>query len=195
LDELLKDNPRVIFLIDEISMVSGELINKISNALCLVKRSSTAFGGLPTIFFGDLAQLLPFSDDGSPVSLPMSSTIFSSLSVQHVYHPCRQTDVHFFEVLSMIRQNKLDNSLVIDALSSRIVTTQHPHPDSTVLIAYKVGAEEFNAEKLALLPGDIGIFRSIGERGGYGIYRRRSVDEHGITKGTTCKRYAALKQN
>ncbi|SAM02760.1 hypothetical protein [Absidia glauca] len=187
LDKFLKDNPRVIFLIDEISMVSGELLNKISNALCLAKRSSTAFGGLPTIFFGDLAQLLPFSSDGSPVSLPMSSTIFSSLSVQHVYHPCRQTDVQFFKVLSMIRQNKLDNSLVIDAPSSRIATTRQSHPDSTVLIAYKVGAEEFNAEKLALVPGDVVVYRSIDERGGMGSTADEALTNTALPKALHLK--------
>lgn len=48
-----------VIIIDEISMVSAELLDKISEYLKKVRKCSDPFGGVQLIFSGDLAQLAP----------------------------------------------------------------------------------------------------------------------------------------
>jgi hypothetical protein len=49
-------------LIDEVSMIGCEMLQKVSRALTEAKGNTTAFGGVNMIFGGDFAQLLPIGD-------------------------------------------------------------------------------------------------------------------------------------
>jgi hypothetical protein len=49
-------------LIDELSMIGCEMLQKVSRALTEAKGVTTAFGGVNMIFAGDFAQLPPIGD-------------------------------------------------------------------------------------------------------------------------------------
>lgn len=59
LDEIVKLYPKVMLLIDEFSMISKSLLNVMNDALIRTTQRATGMGGIKTIFFGDVAQLLP----------------------------------------------------------------------------------------------------------------------------------------
>ena len=44
-------------MIDEISQISGDLLSKISSAICVIKESKRIFGNLNMFFFGDFYQM------------------------------------------------------------------------------------------------------------------------------------------
>lgn len=46
-------------IVDEVSMVTPDLVDCMSNTLKLVRRDSRPFGGIPVVFVGDLLQLPP----------------------------------------------------------------------------------------------------------------------------------------
>lgn len=169
LDIFVKGYSRIVFLVDEVSMISAELLDKMSKSLMSAKRSNVAFGGIPIIFFGDLAQLLPFSADNSPISAPIASNVFKAIKVQHVYHPCRQTDPLFFDVLSKIRLRQINHPSVTEALLSRVRFSKKPAKDSTILIAHKSGALRFNENQLNGMEGPIRQYKSYDECGGMGM--------------------------
>ena len=52
---------QIILLIDEVSMISRDLINQIDLAFRQILHSPVVFGGVQLIFFGDVAQLPPFT--------------------------------------------------------------------------------------------------------------------------------------
>ena len=62
-DNELKDKLKKIntIIIDEISMVSAELLNFISNTFATIHQNTTAFGGINTIVTRDLVQLPPIN--------------------------------------------------------------------------------------------------------------------------------------
>lgn len=70
LTEFFMDNPKVIMLIDEVSMLSAEMINKLESAMQLAKNVNAPWGNIPVMFFGDLAQLLPFAEQNEPAIHP-----------------------------------------------------------------------------------------------------------------------------
>lgn len=60
-DYLKKDDNQLAFLIDELGMISKELLPDMSRYLSLAKQNNSPFGGLLTIFFGDFGQLVPIT--------------------------------------------------------------------------------------------------------------------------------------
>jgi len=54
-----------ILIIDEISMMSAELFEKLNYILCNVRRNNLLFGGVQLLLSGDFLQLLPVFDRGN----------------------------------------------------------------------------------------------------------------------------------
>lgn len=52
-----------VLIIDEISMLSGEMLDALNDAIQRVRRNTNPFGGLQVIFIGDFAQLPPVPED------------------------------------------------------------------------------------------------------------------------------------
>jgi ATP-dependent exoDNAse (exonuclease V) alpha subunit len=50
-----------VIIIDEISMMSDDLLEKINELLCLIRSSELPFGGIQIILLGDFCQLAPVS--------------------------------------------------------------------------------------------------------------------------------------
>lgn len=167
LDRFLKLHKRVSFLIDECSMISSQVFDVLDSAMQVATKKWIPWGGLPLVLFGDFAQLLPFGgDEHQPV---MKARMLRDIPVEHVYHPCRQTDQQFFSVLNSIRCNTLDNPQVARALGSRVIQYEDIPPSSVVLFAYKLGANEYNTRQLQRMPGQAQEYHAIDNigQGGY----------------------------
>lgn len=59
LDDHVKLYKKTVFLIDEVSMITKEMLESISSALIQVTGGNRVFGGVVIILFGELGQLLP----------------------------------------------------------------------------------------------------------------------------------------
>lgn len=59
LDECVKLYPKMILLIDEYLMIGSSLLESLNDALIKTTSRNSIMGGIKTIFFGDIAQLLP----------------------------------------------------------------------------------------------------------------------------------------
>ena len=93
-------------IIEEISMVSGELLEFISNMFATIHNNTIAFGGINVIIIGDLIQLPPVT----------GSSVFKS-SVWKLFHPLflhnsqRQQDLEFYEMLQNIRVGNITEEI------------------------------------------------------------------------------------
>ncbi|CEP12775.1 hypothetical protein [Parasitella parasitica] len=58
-DDYLKVNQKTVLLIDECSMLSAQKLEEIHNQATIATENNEIFGGLKTVFFGDMAQLPP----------------------------------------------------------------------------------------------------------------------------------------
>jgi len=101
--ELLKIQ---VIIIDEISMVSADMLSFISDLFAKLHNKPIEFGGIPVLLIGDLAQLPPVK--GAQVFFsPMWKRffpLFLSFSRRH------QNDLHFYHLLQNIRMGTITNN-------------------------------------------------------------------------------------
>ena len=93
-------------IIDEISMVSAELFDFISNLFANLHNNATAFGGINVVVVGDLAQLPPIT--GQPVFHATAWPLFFPLFLRT---PQRQNnDPEFYQMLEEVRLGNLSTN-------------------------------------------------------------------------------------
>ncbi len=159
-------------IIDEISMVRGDFIDRIDRALRLAKSSSTPFGGCRLVMFGDLLQLPPFVDlphfESDAVkkwrawlsSYPSAEPEFfmahvftvSGLDTFELHNVYRQNDSDFVDCLNRLRTaNPTDKDIELINSRSVLVDTKDP---VTRLMGRRRHVEEHNNAKLAEIRGE-----------------------------------------
>lgn len=106
-----------VLIIDEISMLSPELFDKIEEMGRIIRRNNKPFGGIQLILSGDFCQLPCIdSDDFCCHSKSWSSCIENIICLTEII---RQTDIIFQNCLNSIRLGELTNE-VINTLDSRV---------------------------------------------------------------------------
>jgi len=154
-------------IIDEVSMVRGDFIDRIDRALRFAKSSSMPFGGCRLVMFGDLLQLPPFVDlphfENEAVkkwrtwlsSYPRPEPEFfmahvfsvSGLDTFELHNVYRQKDSLFVECLNRLRTaNPTDSD--IELINSRSVVVE-TKDSVTRLMGRRRQVEEHNNAKLA----------------------------------------------
>lgn len=152
-----------LLVIDEISMVRADLLDSVDDVLRRFRDRTKPFGGVQLLMIGDLQQLAPVVRDDeweilrnhyqSPYffdSQALRSTSYTSIELQHIY---RQSDPHFIELLSRVRDNRIDDQ-VLRTLNERHRPGFDP-PQSEgyiVLTSHNHAARRINEEKLAGIP-------------------------------------------
>lgn len=117
-----------LIVIDEISMVRADLLDRMDDFLKRYRRNSKPFGGVQLLLIGDLCQLTPVVKDdewqmlrpyyASPyffASHALAAVPYSTISLTHIY---RQTDADFINLLNAVREGRTD-AAVLAALNAR----------------------------------------------------------------------------
>lgn len=100
-------------------MISAELLQIINEALIKTTQRATLMGGIKTIFFGDIAQLLPVKKikEGSI----WQSGIHDCVNRYNLSTPIRQKDETFVAILNRVRVYNFDQS-VVEFINKRTVS-------------------------------------------------------------------------
>jgi hypothetical protein len=150
-----------VLIIDEISMLSAEILSMIDAVCRAVRMRDVPFGGLQVIFVGDFFQLPPVSREGSvgfafeSPAWVKATPLVCYLSEQH-----RQEDVAFLEILTAIRAQKIESSHQ-ELLNTRrsddddVVFNEDGTVSITRLYTHNVAVDEMNNTTLAALPGRV----------------------------------------
>ena len=111
-----------VLVIDEVSMLTGELLEKIDYIAKFVRQDSRPMGGIQTILSGDFYQLPPVRTAKSTPSFCFESPIWNKVApgVIELKEIMRQTDPVFQRCLSSIRQGDCPDD-VRQILESRII--------------------------------------------------------------------------
>jgi ATP-dependent DNA helicase PIF1 len=156
--------------IDEISMVRADILDAIDIVLRRSRKSSTPFGGVQMIFFGDLYQLPPvvtledkekfFSEYKSPYFFDADvfhnqGKLFSSdfnLEVIELDEVYRQKDKEFIELLNSIRDNSID-CVQMEKINERCNPDFSPKDEEKYiyLTTTNMSANKINERKLGLI--------------------------------------------
>lgn len=153
-----------LLVIDEISMVRGDVLDGIDEVLRRYRDRSRPFGGVQLLMIGDLHQLPPVVKDEEWNllreyyntayffgSLALQQTDTVRIELKHIY---RQSDEHFIALLNKVRDNKMDQD-VLDQLNSRYIANFQPKEEDAyiTLTSHNQAARDINASKLDLIAG------------------------------------------
>ena len=122
-----------VLFVDEVSMLSAELLEKISDYLSIVRNCPKPFGGLQVFFIGDFCQLPPVTQNRES-SFCFNSLIWSQLKLKeiHLTESVRhQTDPIFQKVLDEVRWGRCSQEThdLILTFGSGIDSSSSPHDD------------------------------------------------------------------
>lgn len=153
-----------LLIIDEISMVRGDVLDAIDEVLRRYRNNSHPFGGLQLLMIGDLHQLPPVVKQHewellgphyeTPYffsSLALKKTDSVTIELKHIY---RQADSEFIALLNKVRDNKMDPS-VFEQLNRRYLPDliKDNEDEYITLTSHNAGASSINTQKLAALKG------------------------------------------
>lgn len=162
------------FVIDEISMVSAELLDCIDLALKTVLKNPDPFGGKQMIFIGDLYQLPPvikrkersLFEQLYQTPYFFSARVFQDFDCELIEFSqiFRQRDETFIAILNQVREAKIDDA-ALTLLNQRLIEKEDYKKlsDYVFLTPFKKVAEEINKKRLEELPGREYFYEAIFE--------------------------------
>ncbi|CAG8630223.1 6032_t:CDS:2, partial [Paraglomus occultum] len=138
-------------IIDEISMVSAQLLSFISDLFAKIHGNASAFGGVNVVLVGDLAQLPPVS--GTPVYYSPIWKLFYPLFLTHSRR--QENDLEFYKLLEEVRFGNI-SSLSWRMLSSKLnesmsITDGGAALTTTHIVGYRESAMKINVSICNLL--------------------------------------------
>lgn len=153
-----------VLIIDEVSMLSAELFDKLDYIARAIRKRPEPFGGIQVIMCGDFFQLPPVGDDESEgVRYCFEADCWSQV-VPHCYELkqiWRQSDQVFVSMLNEVRKGQISNETLERLMQCR--NTQFDESDgikATMLYPHKVFVEQQNNQQLIKLEGEIEEFKA-----------------------------------
>jgi hypothetical protein len=160
-----------LVVIDEISMVRADTLDSVDDVLRRFRDPAKPFGGVQLLMIGDVGQLAPVVRDDewemlkghyrSPYffdSRALARASCISIELKHIY---RQSDSRFIDLLTRVRENSADHS-VLRELNSRHKPGFEPPPDEgyITLTSHNRTARAINETRLEALEAPIHTFRA-----------------------------------
>lgn len=175
-------------VIDEVSMVTPDLVDCISNTLKQVRRDPHPFGGVPVIFVGDLLQLPPvvtnpqvakYYTDRYRSSYFFSADIFGDTKLVSVELTTvfRQKGREFVDLLDRIRLNDDHREAVARINRDCFLDRESNAEPSLFLVPTNASARAINTQNLNALQAPLFTFDAIIE-GRFDVQRDRFQAPH-----------------
>ncbi|MEK7099907.1 MAG: AAA family ATPase, partial [Patescibacteria group bacterium] len=103
-----------VLIIDEVSMLSSEVLTMVDAVARAVRRREEPFGGMQVILVGDFFQLPPITKGGRAPSFAFESPAWRALNplVCYLSEQHRQEDANFLDLLTAIRTSAWDHTHV-----------------------------------------------------------------------------------
>lgn len=153
-----------VLIIDEISMLSGVMLDDVNRICQTLRRNDDAFGGLQVILVGDFFQLPPITRDGQEPDFAYESEAWqqASMAVCYLTEQHRQADGTFLEILSQLRRNNLEQD-AYDELLQATSRTFDGEIEPVRLFTHNANVDLVNQERLDELNHDLHTFKMIGK--------------------------------
>ncbi len=148
-------------IIDEISMVSSDIMDIMEDKLQYIRHNRLPFGGCQLICFGDLYQLSPVVKEQKDMDYMrdrygtfyffgtpgVKQSRFKILNLKHVF---RQNDSTFIKALNQIRTGE-DLSDALSVINSRVGEKPNEEEEYVTLAPYNYMADRINMTNLRQL--------------------------------------------
>ncbi|ODN80748.1 hypothetical protein L202_02904 [Cryptococcus amylolentus CBS 6039] len=168
-------------IIDEISMIDGDLLDKLDYIGQMIRKDPRPFGGIQCIFTGDFFQLPPVRAMRFAFEAKCWSHLFSPRNIKSLTRVYRQADTKFIDILESMRRGIVtdENMKLLQSLS-RVVE----YPDGiepVTLFSLKADVDRTNVSKLNALPGDAVTYEAWDapgkNAGGYELTQEQAVKQ------------------
>ncbi|MDB5190384.1 MAG: ATPase [Parcubacteria group bacterium] len=151
-------------IIDEISMLSANVLVMVDAVCREVKRVAEPFGGIQVVLVGDFFQLPPIGKrDAGNAAFAFESTVWQDLNavVCYLTEQHRQEDKRFLSVLGSIRAADADPSTV-SAIMNREADMEGFDEDIPRLFTHNADVDKLNQDKLDKLATEAKSYRMLG---------------------------------
>ncbi|RXF67727.1 HRDC domain-containing protein [Arcticibacter tournemirensis] len=153
-----------LLIIDEISMVRPDVLDRIDLLLRNIKQTKYPFGGVQLLLIGDLSQLSPIIRDedwsilrrfyATPYffsSTALTKASFVRIELTEVF---RQSDPIFVDILNQVRQQQISEA-ALAKLNERYTISTEDVNDHIVLTTHNRIVQEINDLRLQELDGEL----------------------------------------
>ena len=151
-----------ILIIDEVSMLTSELLEKLDHIAQKLRYSSKPFGGIQVILVGDFCQLPPVvQNKEEPYPFCFLSSLWSKIVEVNVVlnEIIRQTDPVFIEILNLIRMGEYseetENILRKRCCKKKKSKSLEIEIEPTKLYSTRAAVDKINLKKLKKLGNEI----------------------------------------
>lgn len=142
-------------IIDEVSMLSADILDLLDAVLCLARQDDRPFGGLQMVFCGDFCQCSPVDRSGkAKFAFKAKAWKDAGIEVALLTKVFRQEEERFSRVLNDIRFDRMTDE-VADFLHERFAAEDpDPTKPACILHTHNEKCDRVNREMLRNLPGD-----------------------------------------
>lgn len=140
--------------IDEISMISAEVLEILDQVFRAVRENDKPMGGIQMMFFGDFLQLPPIGKNGQDFNFCFNSQTWQDLNLEVfvLQDSFRQSDERFVKVLNNLRFANCDEELR-ETLESRVnAVDSNIAIKPTILTTHNFKVEKINELELKKIP-------------------------------------------
>jgi ATP-dependent exoDNAse (exonuclease V) alpha subunit len=140
--------------IDEISMISDQVLEILDRVFRLVRENNSPMGGLQILFFGDFLQLPPIRRSGENFNFCFGAKVWKELDLEIfvLEEIFRQSDQKFIKILNNLRFGKFDEN-DRKALESRLKAKDNNSViRPTILTTHNSRVEKINLAELQKIP-------------------------------------------
>lgn len=146
-----------VLIIDEISMLSGALLNSLDLLARAMKNQELPFGGMQVVFVGDFFQLPPIGGTGTAYAFLSDAWKNADIHFCYLQKSYRQDDGPLLSVLSQIRSCSIseDTHDILSSCAVEEIVYEHERP---LLFTHNANVDAINQEKLDNLETPVRTF-------------------------------------
>lgn len=152
-----------VLIIDEISMVDGQLFDKLEQIARTIRNNGRPFGGIQLVFTGDFFQLPPVPDRNTEAKFVFEAVNWATC-IQHTIlltHVFRQKDEEFAKMLNEMRLGKMSPGTIRAFKSLSRPLNFKDDLEATELYPRREEVENANQNRMRRLSGQTMTFSAI----------------------------------
>ncbi|KAJ5160191.1 ATP-dependent DNA helicase PIF1 [Penicillium canariense] len=153
-----------VLVIDEVSMVDGDLFDKLEEIARRIRNNGRAFGGIQLVVTGDFFQLPPVPEGHNREARFAFAAATWNTSIQHTIlltHVFRQKDPDFAAMLNEMRLGKISPKTVEAFRKLSRPLDFHDALEATELFPTRAEVENANSARMGRLSGEMITFNAV----------------------------------
>lgn len=151
-----------VLIIDEVSMIDGDLFDKLEAIARSLRNNGRPFGGIQLVITGDFFQLPPVPEKNKVAKFAFDANTWNTV-IEHTIgltHIFRQKDPVFAGMLNEMREGRLSQNSIDAFKKLNRPLDSESGLDATELFPLRQQVEEANRRRMAVLHGDVRTYEA-----------------------------------